>query len=197
MHHGKDIDKGCTEIIGSFGLRQQRLRSGSLSGYYRSRRCAGKSRSFSRSYLSKETQRTALCTEISDIFKKLRHLSIAAHTAYMRKLYANPAAFAYGSQLVCCSKYFVDVLTNMGSCDFITFAAEFGSFARFIANYIRPGKISLSEGISKMTTMAANRLHLPNFLLFSAKRIWVSFGSYIEQHIQQDLVPTLFSYSFS
>lgn len=37
-----------------------------------------------------------------------------------------------------------------------------GSFARFIANYIRPGKISLSEGISKMTTMAANRLHLPN-----------------------------------
>lgn len=37
-----------------------------------------------------------------------------------------------------------------------------GSFARFIANYIRTGKLSLSEGISKMTTMAANRLHLPN-----------------------------------
>ena len=37
-----------------------------------------------------------------------------------------------------------------------------GAFARFIANYIRPGKIGLSEGISKMTTMAANRLHLPN-----------------------------------
>ena len=37
-----------------------------------------------------------------------------------------------------------------------------GSFARFIADYIRPGKIGLAEGISKMTTMTANRLHLPN-----------------------------------
>ncbi|WP_425755413.1 hypothetical protein ACPW7J_13305 [Ihubacter sp. rT4E-8] len=42
-----------------------------------------------------------------------------------------------------------------------------GSFARFISDYIRPGKIELLEGINKMTAMAANRLHLPhkgNFL---------------------------------
>ena len=30
-----------------------------------------------------------------------------------------------------------------------------GSFARFISDYIRPGRISLSEGVRKMTTMAA------------------------------------------
>ncbi len=36
-----------------------------------------------------------------------------------------------------------------------------GAFARFISDYIRTGKVSLSDGISKMTTMAAERLHLP------------------------------------
>lgn len=36
-----------------------------------------------------------------------------------------------------------------------------GSFARFISDYIRPGRISLSEGVRKMTTMAAERLNLP------------------------------------
>ncbi len=37
-----------------------------------------------------------------------------------------------------------------------------GSFARFISDYIRPGKISLSDGVKKMTTMAADRLNLPH-----------------------------------
>lgn len=36
-----------------------------------------------------------------------------------------------------------------------------GTFARFISEYIRTGKISLTEGIRKMTTMAAERLNLP------------------------------------
>ena len=35
-----------------------------------------------------------------------------------------------------------------------------GAFARFISDYIRTGKISLLEGVSKMSTMAAERLHL-------------------------------------
>lgn len=42
-----------------------------------------------------------------------------------------------------------------------------GSFARFIREYMATGKISLSEGVRKMTTMAADRLRLPqkgNFL---------------------------------
>lgn len=36
-----------------------------------------------------------------------------------------------------------------------------GTFARFISEYIRTGKISLMEGVRKMTTMAADRLNLP------------------------------------
>jgi len=36
-----------------------------------------------------------------------------------------------------------------------------GSFPRFISDYIRTGKISLTEGVRKMTTMAAQRLNLP------------------------------------
>ena len=42
-----------------------------------------------------------------------------------------------------------------------------GSFARFIREYMATGKISLSEGVRKMTTMAAEWLNLPqkgNFL---------------------------------
>lgn len=42
-----------------------------------------------------------------------------------------------------------------------------GSFPKFIREYIRTGKISLSDGVRKMTTMAADRLNLPhkgNFL---------------------------------
>ena len=35
-----------------------------------------------------------------------------------------------------------------------------GTFARFISDYIRTGKISLAEGIRKMTTMPAERLNL-------------------------------------
>ena len=35
-----------------------------------------------------------------------------------------------------------------------------GSFARFISDYIRTGKVSLAEGINKMSTMAADRLNL-------------------------------------
>lgn len=37
-----------------------------------------------------------------------------------------------------------------------------GTFPRFISDYIRSGKISLMEGVAKMTTMAAKRLNLPN-----------------------------------
>lgn len=37
-----------------------------------------------------------------------------------------------------------------------------GSFARFISDYIATGKVSLTEGINKMTTMAARRLNLKN-----------------------------------
>ncbi len=36
-----------------------------------------------------------------------------------------------------------------------------GTFARFISDYIRTGKVSLMEGIRKMTTMPADRLNLP------------------------------------
>ena len=36
-----------------------------------------------------------------------------------------------------------------------------GAFARFISDYIRTGKISLMEGVRKMSTMAAERLMLP------------------------------------
>lgn len=37
-----------------------------------------------------------------------------------------------------------------------------GSFPRFISDYIRTGKIGLTEGVRKMTTMAADRLNLPH-----------------------------------
>ncbi len=36
-----------------------------------------------------------------------------------------------------------------------------GTFSRFIANYVRPGKVGLMEGIAKMTSMPAERLRLP------------------------------------
>ncbi|MCI8610216.1 MAG: amidohydrolase family protein [Firmicutes bacterium] len=36
-----------------------------------------------------------------------------------------------------------------------------GSFARFISDYIRTSKVSLSEGVRKMSTMAAQLLNLP------------------------------------
>ena len=36
-----------------------------------------------------------------------------------------------------------------------------GAFARFISDYIRTGRIGLSEGIGKMTAMASERLNLP------------------------------------
>ncbi len=36
-----------------------------------------------------------------------------------------------------------------------------GTFPRFIAEYIRPGKVGLMEGIAKMTSMPAERLRLP------------------------------------
>lgn len=36
-----------------------------------------------------------------------------------------------------------------------------GTFARFISDYIRTGKVSLSEGVRKMSTMAAQLLGLP------------------------------------
>ena len=42
-----------------------------------------------------------------------------------------------------------------------------GAFARFISDYIKTGKLSLMDGIRKMTTMSAERLNLPhkgNFL---------------------------------
>ena len=37
-----------------------------------------------------------------------------------------------------------------------------GTFPRFISDYIRPGKVTLLDGVRKMTTMAADRLHLSN-----------------------------------
>ena len=36
-----------------------------------------------------------------------------------------------------------------------------GAFPRFIAEYIRTGKVGLMEGIAKMTCRSAERLHLP------------------------------------
>ena len=36
-----------------------------------------------------------------------------------------------------------------------------GTFPRFIRKYINEGKIGLSEGIAKMTSMPAERLNLP------------------------------------